>query len=443
MNIALTPEQLAIVVLVLGAVVVLGFVQALASNATTAPLIGIVALIVAVATTLGGGPVARLAVGAIAVAAAVGLLLVPSLELERPTQRPEVVALILLGAAGAIALATGTDVLQLVLGLETLSLSVAVLVSLGSGERPLEAAFRYFVLAAISLASFLYGIGLLYLSTGSLALPGPGALLGGGVLFQAGVVLIALGVVFELAVVPLQWGLLDAYTAAPPAVAGYAMATAKLGAVIALARLISGVEGVLNHVFIAIGVLSIAWGTFGALAQRDLRRMLAYSAVVNAGFSALALGCGPDGRAAAIFYVVTYAATSLLIFASLAGRGTGPLGLSLISTERLGPLRAAGLALGLLSLSGIPPAPGFWAKLAVLWASWYAAGVWPTVIAVLGGVAGVLYYLRALPDLLAAARQVEIARPLVGSAVVLAGIAVVVLGLVPGLAWTLAGLAGG
>src|SRR5262249_7706382 len=163
----------------------------------------------------------------------------------------------------------------------------------------------------------------------------------------------------EIAIVPLQWGLLDAYSVAAPAVTGYAMAVAKLGAVVVLARLAAGLGERLDAVFIAVGVLSIAWGTVGALAQRDLRRMLAYSAVVNGGFMALALGCGPQGRSAAIFFVVSYAATATLAFAALAGRGTGPLRLGSIATERLGPLRAAGLALGLLSLAGIPPAPGF------------------------------------------------------------------------------------
>ena len=223
------------------------------------------------------------------------------------------------------------------------------------------------------------------------------------------------------------------------------MAASKLGAVLALERLV-GVIGVpLSPILIVVGLLSIAWGTIGALAQRELRRMLAYSTVANAGFLALALGCGADGRAAAVFYVVVYASTALLIFAALAGRGTGPLDFAQVPLEGFGAIRAFGLGLGLLSLAGIPPLPGFWAKLAILGASWQATGLWPTLIAVIGGVASVLYYLRPLPDLLAVARAAGATRVFTSSApaVLVAGAAVALLGLAPGLAYALARLAVG
>src|SRR5689334_7208205 len=188
------------------------------------------------------------------------------------------------------------------------------------------------------------------------------------------------------------------------------MAASKVAAVIALSRLVAsvsqGLQGPLplSSVLSVIGLISIVYGTFAALFQTDLRRMLAYSTVANAGFMALALGCGAEGRAAAIFYVVTYATTALLAFAALAGRGTGSLAFSDIKLEEMGALRALALVLSLLSLAGIPPTPGFWAKLAVLGASWDALGFWPTLIAALGGVFGALYYLRALPDLLSVVR---------------------------------------
>jgi NADH:ubiquinone oxidoreductase subunit 2 (subunit N) len=105
----------------------------------------------------------------------------------------------------------------------------------------------------------------------------------------------------------------------------------------------------------------------------------------------------------------------------------------------LGPLRATALGLGLFSLSGIPPTPGFWAKLAVLVVAWQAAGPLPTLVAVSGGVFSVLYYLRPLPDLFAAMRgQEAMPRPVLIPGVVAATLVVVAIGLVPGVIWTLA-----
>jgi NADH-quinone oxidoreductase subunit N len=134
---------------------------------------------------------------------------------------------------------------------------------------------------------------------------------------------------------------------------------------------------------------------------------------------------------------------AMLVFAALSGTGVMP------NLRRIGQLRAVALALGLFSLSGVPPTPGFWAKLAVLVVAWQAAGVVPTLIAVAGGVFSVLYYLRPLPDLFAsmrgealpaAAPRIEepTPRPVAVPGVLLATAAVVVLGLVPSLAWNLA-----
>jgi NADH-quinone oxidoreductase subunit N len=233
-------------------------------------------------------------------------------------------------------------------------------------------------------------------------------------------------------------------------VTGFVMAASKVAAVIALSRLIGPLTQSnatlalpLSGVLVVIGLISIVWGTFAAIAQRELRRMLAYSAVANAGFLALTLGCGADGRAASIFYAVVYAITTLLAFAALAGRGPEPLQMSDIKIENLGALRAFALVLALLSLAGIPPLPGFWTKIAVLDASWQVLGLWPTLIAALGGVFGALYYLRPLPDLLAIIRAAGASRLPSSStpAVVLAGAAVVFVAIAPAVIYALARMA--
>ena len=462
------PPYEAIGVLVLGAIVTLLLVVWIGPNATRASAIGVPFALVAAALGLQAPP--SLAIVALAAVCALALLLLPVLEPEVPLHVAESAALLLLGTAGAIALATATDLLQAVVGLETLALSAVTLVALGRSDMALEAAFKYFVLGAISLAGLLYGLGLVYLGTGSLAFPTQ-AQITSNPLTLAGLVLVGLGFAFELALAPLHWGALDAYTAAAPSLAGYVMSASKLAAAFALGKLVVAGGFDASQILVWVGSLTIVWGTFGALAQaRDFRRLLAYSAITHAGFIGLALGSGPAGPITAVFYAAAYGSMAMLVFAGLAGQrsataepdaaaddgrrlaeaSVGPMAYALAATRRdgaldgqdlrrLGRLRALAVALGLFSLSGIPPTPGFWAKLAVLVVAWQAAGIVPTLIAVAGGVFSVLYYLRPLPDLFAAIRGDQgMPRPVLVPGIVVAMLVVVVLGLAPGLAWALA-----
>src|SRR5205823_946136 len=140
----------------------------------------------------------------------------------------------------------------------------------------------------------------------------------------------------------------------------------------------------------------------------------------------------PAGPATAAFYAAVYGSMAMLVFAALAGP-------AVLDLRALGRLRAVALGLGLFSLSGIPPTPGFWAKLAVLVVAWQSAGWLPTLIAVAGGVFSVLYYLRPVPDLFAALRSDQaIPRPIVIPGVLVGMLAVVFLGVFPGVAWFLA-----
>src|SRR5579859_1156783 len=157
-----------------------------------AALIGVpFAVVAALVGLLQAPPPESLAVMALGLVCAIALLLLPPLEPEVPLHVAEAAALLLLGTAGGVALATSTDLLQAVIGMETLALSAVTLVALSAGDRALEAAFKYFVLGAISLAGLLYGLGLVYLGTGSLGFP-TAAQVGASPLTLAGVVLVAL-----------------------------------------------------------------------------------------------------------------------------------------------------------------------------------------------------------------------------------------------------------
>lgn len=455
MNLVIPPALISVLSLCIGALVVLLLTNALSRNSVVLATLGTVVLVFAVLPSLRADGATLAATLTVVAAGIVAMLLLHSVELSEPSQKPEIAALLLLGSAGGIVFATANDLLTAVIGLETLALSSATLAALSRGSRPVEAAFKYFVLGSISVAVLLFGIGLVYLATGSFAWPTLAAADPAyRWLLLAGILLVGLGFAYELALVPLHFGAVDVYTAGAPALTGFVMAASKVAAVIALSRLIAsvgqGLQGPLPlaSVLIVIGLLSIVFGTFAALAQTDLRRMLAYSAVANAGFLALALGCGAEGRAASVFYVVTYATTALLVFAALSGRGTGPLSFADVKLEGMGALRSLALVLGLLSLAGIPPTPGFWAKLAVLHAAWTglgAFGFWATLIAALGGVFGALYYMKPLPALLSVVREAGVSRLPSSStpAVVLAGAVVVFAAVAPGLVYLLARLATG
>ena len=233
----MNPTFLAIGILVAGAVVVVLLVGAVSTHRWAAPLVGLPFAVVAAAQGFQAPPPAALSIVALGAVCAIALLVIPVLEPEVPLHRAEASALLLLAAGGGIALATATDILQVVVGLETLALSAVTLVALGAGDRALEAAFKYFVLGAISLAGLLYGVGLVFLGTGSLAFP-TAAQITSSPLTLAGVVLVGLGIGFEMALVPLHWGALDAYSAAAPSVAGFVMSASKLGAAFALGRLV-------------------------------------------------------------------------------------------------------------------------------------------------------------------------------------------------------------
>ena len=354
----------------------------------------------------------------------------------------------MVGGIGAVVLVDGKNLLELALGVEMLSLSGAALVSLGQGQRPLEAGFKYFVLTAVTFATLLFGMSLCFLATGSLDVPALGAVAAGMRPFAVvGVGLFAVGLCFKLAVVPVHFGALDAYTAGPSSFVGFIMVVSKLGAAIALARVVSGAGEVLTVPMLGIGLVTISFAVVASFAQTDLRRLLAYSAVAHAGFLALGVASGSSALGGSTqtvaFYVVGYGAAALLAFACLAGTGTGALPLSAFKpggSVQLGPARAIGLIVALLSLAGVPPFPGFWTKLAILQAAWSSWGAAATSIAAVGGVLGIVYYLRLLPDLFAQASETR-SQSTFGAltATGLLLFAVIVLSCAPGLAWALAG----
>ncbi len=397
--------------------------------------VGLVGAAVAIGCGVLAGGAERFALVVAGGCVAAAMLLLHAAEMFDDRQRPEAAALVVIGGIGAVVLATGATLLELAVGVEMLSLTAAALVALGHGQRPLEAGFKYFVLTAVTFATFLFGMALVFVGTGSLALPGPGSASHGmQLVVAAGAGLMVIGLAFKLAVIPVHFGALDAYTAGPSSFVGFIMVASKLGAALALLRLATAMGASIESLLMGIGIGTIAFGVVASFAQTDLRRLLAYSAVAHAGF--LALGAGSHAPDAVRFYIVAYGSAALLCFAALAGTGTGGFPITALGGARgLGRGRSLALLLGLLSLAGVPPTPGFFAKLAVLSAAFHTWGTLATAIAALGGVVGVIYYLRPMPDLLASTTTKE--HDGGGLSAALWVVIVVAIGIAPALIWKL------
>jgi NADH-quinone oxidoreductase subunit N len=324
-------------------------------------------------------------------------------------------SLLLFASVGMGVLACSTHFASFFLGLETLTVSLYVLMGYLRDDRPsLEAAIKYLVLAAMASGFLLFGIALLYAATGSLLLATvvsttanllASAASPEAVWAAAGVLMLLAGFAFKLALVPFHMWSPDVYQGAPAPVTAL-IATGSKGALIAvLLRMLAGApagETGLAALLAALAVATMFGGNLLALLQTDVKRLLAYSSVAHIGYIFVALAAGgTTGSEAVVFYTITYVVTTLGAFGVVAVLSAeGPADADDLAGYRgLGrrrPALAAVFAIMLLSLAGVPPTGGFLAKFAVLSAA-IAAGRTGLALAMVAasGVA-IFYYLRIL-----------------------------------------------
>jgi NADH-quinone oxidoreductase subunit N len=324
--------------------------------------------------------------------------------------RGEYYALLLFAASGMSLLSAAADLIVVFLSLEVLSLSLYVMA--GFSRRRLasqEASMKYFLLGAFSSAFFLYGIALSYGASGTTSIGGIAQALGSGGgsrgLALAGAALLAVGFGFKVAAVPFHMWTPDVYQGAPTPVTAFMAAGTKVAGFAALLRVaITGLASVVQDLIPAlwaVSALTMIVGSLLAIAQTDVKRMLAYSSVAHAGFVLVGVvAFSPLGEAGAMFYLAAYAAMILGAFGvvALVSR-RGEEHTSLVSYEGLyqrSPMLAALLALFLLSLAGIPPTAGFVAKVLVFQAA-VVSGHWAlVVVAVLASVVAAFFYIRVI-----------------------------------------------
>ncbi|HSL26008.1 MAG TPA: NADH-quinone oxidoreductase subunit N, partial [Acidimicrobiia bacterium] len=296
------------------------------------------------------------------------------------------------------------------LGLEIGSISLYVLAGFSQQEaRSEEAAIKYFLLGSFASAVFIYGVALLFAGTGSLHLFEQRLFLDSNLVLRPAVLLIGLalaivGLAFKVTAAPFHGWAPDVYQGAPAGVVGFMAAAAKIGGFAALARLLytafSGYSEVWALVVAGVAVLSMLVGSFLAVVQDDLRRLLAYSGVAHAGFILTGLVAGRDASDDVWFYLAVYTVQLVGAYAVVAAiSGPGSAGSALTSYAGLGrrqPLLALALTVLLLGMAGIPLTSGFIAKFGIFQEAWRAGFGWLVVVALLASVVSFFIYLRVI-----------------------------------------------
>ena len=340
---------------------------------------------------------------------------------ERGMLRGEFMSLLLFSLLGMMVLISANSFLTVFLGLELMSLCLYALVALNrDSTMSTEAAMKYFVLGALSSGLLLYGMSMIYGATGTLTLnevarevARQSASAPDRTLLVFGLVFVVAGLAFKLGVVPFHMWIPDVYHGAPTPVTLIIGSGPKIAAfAMAVRLLVNGLPALApdwQQMLALLAILSIALGNITAIAQVNLKRMLAYSAIAHMGFMLLGLLSGyvqgnwlnrTDAYAASVFYMVIYAVMSvgafgMLIYLSHAGFECENLD-DMKGLNRRHPWYAFLMMVIMFSLAGIPPTAGFYAKLAVFEAAVAAGHVWLAVAAVLLSLVGAFYYLRVV-----------------------------------------------
>ena len=329
---------------------------------------------------------------------------------ERHLFRGEYYVLGMTAVTGMMVLVSAHSLLTVYLGLELLSLSLYALVAMHRDSVfASEAAMKYFVLGALASGMLLYGMSMLYGVTGTLDL----AVLASAVesrpdqniVLVLGLVFVMVGVSFKLGAVPFHMWVPDVYQGAPTPVTLFISTAPKLAAFAMLMRLLvdglPGLQAEWNQILMLLAVLSIGVGNVVAISQTNLKRMFAYSTIAHVGFLFLGIIAGTEsGYAAAMFYVIVYSLMAaggfgMIILLSRSG----------FEAERLEDFKglndrswwyAAMMLILMLSMAGVPPFAGFWAKWAVLREVIASGSVWLAALAVFFAVIGLFYYLRVV-----------------------------------------------
>ena len=328
-----------------------------------------------------------------------------------PRFQGEYYALILLSTLGMMFMAGTGELVSIYISLELTAISLYVLAGFLKDERSSEAGLKYLLLGAIASAVLLYGMALVFGLTGKTGLLEVAGALRGAEASPAlymGVVLLVAGLGFKIASVPFQMWVPDVYEGAPTPITAFLSVASKAAGFAVVLRLFStafGSPSWLAHdwgmVFAVLAAVTMTVGNFFALVQTNIKRLLGYSSIAHAGYimmgvAAVGLGGEALGRSGVLFYLLAYGVTNMAVFIAVIAISEG-VGSDLISgysgMARRSPALALALAVGLVSLIGLPPAAGFVAKVYIFNSALQQGLAWLVVIAVLNSVVSAYYYL--------------------------------------------------
>ncbi|HVY18447.1 MAG TPA: NADH-quinone oxidoreductase subunit NuoN [Bauldia sp.] len=321
-------------------------------------------------------------------------------------ERFEYPVLIVIATLGMLMMISANDLIALYLGLEMQSLALYVVAAINRDNvKSTEAGLKYFVLGALSSGMLLYGASLIYGFTGQTTFAGIAAAVGSeaslGLVF--GLVFLIAGLAFKVSAVPFHMWTPDVYEGAPTPVTAFLAGAPKLAAMGLFVRaMVSPFPGITHdwsQIIAFISIASMVLGSFAAIGQRNIKRLMAYSSIGHMGYALVGLAAGNQaGVQGVVIYLVIYLAMTLGTFAVILAMRR-PSGMvedinELAGLSRTNPVLAFMLAMLLFSLAGIPPLAGFFAKFYVFLAA-VQAGLYPlAVIGVLASVVGAYYYLR-------------------------------------------------
>jgi NADH-quinone oxidoreductase subunit N len=380
------------------------------------------------------------------------LIISPRFLRARAMHFGEYYALLLAATAGMMLLAAATSLMTIFVGIELLSIALYVLSSFARGQlRSQEAGMKYLLLGGFASGFLLYGMALIYGATGSTTLRGIAAFVSGlngiNILLLAGIGFLAVGLAFKASAAPFHMWTPDVYEGAPTVVTTFMSVATKAAAFAAIGRVFVAtfpqVRGDWYSVLAGIAIVSLGIGNFVALTQNNLKRLLAYSGIAQAGYIFLGILQGnPDGLTATLFYVAAYALVNFGAFAVVTVMGTAgeetaelPYWAGLFYRQ---PLLATCMTIFMLSLAGIPPTVGFFAKLFVFRALVQVQAWPPLAVAVITTVISFYYYLRVVVVMLTPSEEAVATAPRIPVGVVTSALlavlaaATIVIGIIPG-----------